>query len=111
MLYSEFLAETGAPETMTTFTVYQGLNRIYMRHDEYKKEEVYRDGARILEDLEQVSRPRRIVPKNAYYHGLNKPFTYSCSHCLYNADEDDCFCRMCGAEFLSKEGSATNDIA
>ena len=44
MLYSEFMSETGAPDNMMSYVVYTGLNRIYLRHDEYTKAEVYRDG-------------------------------------------------------------------
>lgn len=110
MLFSEFIDATGAPDNMITYTVYAGLNRIYMRHDDYTKAEVYKDGARILEDLEQAAAVRRIVPKNAFYHGLNKPFTYECSHCRFTVSEDDYFCRMCGSEFM-KDGIRNGDVS
>lgn len=104
MLYCEFIEGTGAPDNMVTHTIYAGLNRVYMRHDDYTKEEAYRDGARILEDLDEVAAVRRNVPKNAYYHGMDNPLTYECSHCHFHVDAEDVYCRQCGAEFLKGWG-------
>lgn len=99
MLYSEFLTGTGAPCNGLSHIIYIGLNRIYMRHDEYTKDEAYRDGQKILEDLGQVVIPKRTVSKMIYYHGKGNPFTYSCGYCCMAVNEEDAYCRFCGAEF------------
>ena len=99
MLYSEFLTGTGAPDNMIAYTVYSGLNRIYMRHDDYTKEEAYRDGQKILDDLGQVSIVKRLVFKRIYYHGFGNPLTYNCGYCNFSVNEEDEYCRACGAKF------------
>ena len=106
MLYSEFLTGTCAPDNILSYTVYTGLNRIYMRHDEYTKEEAYRDGQKIMDDLVQVASVKRIVSKISYYHGLGNPFTYSCGHCGMSVNDEDVYCRFCGAEFDRKDNQA-----
>lgn len=106
MLYSEFLTGTGAPCNGLSHIIYIGLNRIYMRHDEYTKEEAYKDGQRILEDLEQVVIPKRTVSKMIHYHGLSNPFTYSCGNCGMSVNDEDVYCRFCGAEFERKDNQA-----
>lgn len=99
MLYSEFLTGTGAPDNMISYIIFSGLNRIYARYEECTKTEVYRDGQKILEDLEQVATVKRTVSKLCYYHGMNESFSFSCGHCGASVNEDDLFCRLCGAEF------------
>lgn len=100
MLYYEFLDGTRAPDNMLSYVIYAGLNRIYMRHDEYTKEEAYRDGQKILEDLNQVATVKRLVSKTAYYHGFGNPFTYRCGHCGVSVNEEDVYCKCCGAVFV-----------
>lgn len=102
MLYSEFLQATDAPDNMISHIIYSGLNRIYMRHDEYTKDEAYRDGFKILDDLAQVATVKRVVDKMCYYHGIDKPFTYSCGYCGADVKDEDAYCRLCGAEFDQK---------
>lgn len=104
MLYSEFLTWTGQPCNGLSHIIYIGLNRIYMRHDEYTKEEAYRDGQKILEDLEQVVTPKRTVSKMIYYHGQDNPLTYSCGYCCLGVDKEDEYCRFCGAKFEDSQG-------
>lgn len=106
MLYSEFLTGTGAPCNGLSHIIYIGLNRIYMRHDEYTKEEAYKDGQRILEDLGQVVIPKRTVSKMIYYHGQGNPLTYSCGYCGMSVNDEDVYCRFCGAEFDREDNQA-----
>lgn len=102
MLFSEFLTGTGAPCNGLSHIIYLGINRIYMLHDEYTKEEAYKDGQRILEDLEQVVIPKRTVSKMIHYHGLS----YSCGYCGMSVNDEDVYCRFCGAEFDRKDDKA-----
>ena len=104
MLYYEFLVGTGAPDNILAQVIYTGLNRIYMRHDEYTKEEAYRDGQKILEDLNKVASAKREVKKLIYYHGIGNPFSYSCGYCCGNVDVEDVFCRWCGVDFIGSQG-------
>ena len=106
MLYAEFLIGTGAPVSTMSHIIYSGLNRIYMRHDEYTKEEAYRDGQKILEDLELVATVKREADKICYYHGISEPFSYRCGHCGMSVNDEDVYCRFCGAKFDRKDNQA-----
>lgn len=58
MLYSEFLTCIGAPDNQISYVGYTGLNRIYIRHNEY-----------------------------------------TCGYCNFSVNEEDEYCRACGAKF------------
>ncbi len=111
MMYSEFIENANVKDDMLSWAVYSGLTKLYMKHDEITKEEVYRYGRLICDDVHEVSRPDIKARRCAFYHGGSGEdalcISYRCGHCSWPLTGDEAFCPQCGAEFIKETtGSA-----
>lgn len=105
MLFAEFCAGADVKDDMISWSIYSGLNKIYTKHDEITKEEIYRIGRTICDDVHEVSRLDIKARRLAYYHGKTVEdallISYRCGHCQWPLTGDESFCPQCGAEVLN----------
>lgn len=52
----------------------------------------------VIFDAIVLLKEQKPVKPISYYHGLDRPFTYRCGHCLHSLKDGDYFCSGCGKE-------------
>lgn len=105
MLYSEFIENANVKDDMLSWSVYSGLQTIYMKYDFVTKEDVYKYGRTMCDDIHSVARSDVKTHMNAWYRGVidGQHFVaYSCGRCGCEAHIDWHFCPVCGAEFIKE---------
>lgn len=104
MLYSEFIENANVKDDMLSWSVYSGLNKLYMKYDFVTKEDVYKYGRTMCDDLHDVARSDIKARMDVWYHGetADRMFTYTCGRCGCGVFDDWYFCPMCGAEFIKE---------
>ena len=101
MLYSEFIENANVKDDMLSWSVYSGLHKMYMKYDVVTKEDVYKYGRTMCDDLHDVARSDIKARMDAWYHGPGV-FSYSCGRCGAPALCGWTFCPECGAEFIKE---------
>ena len=104
MLYSEFIENANVKDDMLSWSVYSGLHKMYMKYDVVTKEDVYKYGRTMCDDLHDVARSDIKARMDVWYHGVENypPLSFTCGRCGCEAHADWYFCPMCGAEFIKE---------
>lgn len=101
MLYSEFIENANVKDDMLSWSVYSMLEKIYMKHDDIKKEEIIKYGRTCCDDLHDVARSDVKTRIDVWYHGPGG-LSYSCGRCGAPVLCGWTFCPECGAEFIKE---------
>lgn len=101
MMYSEFIENANVKDDMLSWSVYSGLQKLYMKYDCIKKEDVYKYGRTICDDLHEVARSDVKTRLSVWYHGPDN-LSYSCGRCGCHVFDYWTFCPECGAEFIKE---------
>lgn len=104
MLYSEFIENANVKDDMLSWSVYSGLNKLYMKYDFVTKEDVYKYGRTMCDDLHDVARSDIKARMDVWFHGLtaDRILSYSCGRCGKSVNDEFIFCPYCGAEFIKE---------